>query len=108
MRVTRQTSGIDASDVLTPCTCCSASTIPYWSVVVASLLALLATVAAGELWAGRRRYADLSDALAAALHFTIDGISAFAVAGMMTQVGRFGGSRAGVRVCVYWRLTAER
>lgn len=60
--------------------------MPYWSVIVASIAALLLTIVAAELWLRRSQHTDLTNALAATLHFLIDGLSAFGVTGMVTQV----------------------
>ncbi len=72
--------------LLVPPPHCRDSTIPYWAVIVASLAALLATVLVSELWVARGLHASLTNALAAALHFAVDGISAFLVTGLTTQV----------------------
>ena len=69
-----------------PLVLCSDSTVPYWLAILASLAALLASVLAAELWLARRLHADATDAAAAVLHFVSDGISAFLVTGLATEV----------------------
>lgn len=68
----------------------SGSTIPYWLVIVVGVLSIAASILAAELWLARHTHADASDALAAALHFFLDAISAFFVTGLVTEV-RCGG-----------------
>ena len=68
------------------CPLCRDSTIPYWLAILTSLAALLASVLAAELWLARRMHADATDAAAAVLHFVVDGISAFLVTGLATEV----------------------
>ncbi|KAL4428839.1 hypothetical protein ABPG77_005277 [Micractinium sp. CCAP 211/92] len=62
------------------------TTVPYWLACTISALTLLLSVLACELALGRRLHADLTDALAAVLHFLIDGIAAFAVTALATGV----------------------
>ncbi|KAL4451567.1 hypothetical protein ABPG75_007229 [Micractinium tetrahymenae] len=62
------------------------STVPYWLACTVSAVALLLSVLLCELLLARRLHADLTDALAAALHFLIDGIAAFVVTGLATTV----------------------
>ena len=65
---------------------CSASTVPYWVAVLASLVALVLSILVAELWLGWRLHADATDAVATVLHFLVDGISAFIVTGLATTV----------------------
>lgn len=60
--------------------------MPYWLACTISALTLLLSVLACELALGRRLHADLTDALAAVLHFLVDGIAAFAVTALATGV----------------------
>lgn len=64
------------------------STIPYWAAILASFAALVVTILLVELWLARRLHADITDAVSAAVHFIVDGMSAFAVTGLATTVSK--------------------
>ena len=70
-------------------------TIPYWCTVVFPLAALALTAAASELWLGARQHGDATGAVAACLHFLLEGISAVVLTGLYTSV-RLPGKAGGV------------
>ena len=65
------------------------SSIPYWCVVVAGLAAMALSAAAGECWLGSWAYAaDPTSAVAAALHFWLECVSAVALTALTTSISK--------------------
>ena len=62
------------------------STVPYWVVIVVSVLAFVGSILVAELVLARRLHASATDAAAAALFFFLDGLSAFFMSALVTEV----------------------
>lgn len=61
-------------------------TIPAWAAVFAPIMMLLLTVLVGEFLTSRRQHASITQAVATAIYFFLDGVQAFVVSLLLTQV----------------------
>ena len=64
-------------------------TVPDWVPVVIPLLTFVITVVVGELISSKAQHNDVTEAVATALFFVLDGIQAFLASLLVTQVTKF-------------------